>query len=158
MLKGWVATEAGETLVLAEIQCQRVMRLDADGQVLERLNGVAQAGITLGDIIGRQLPLFIQPGSFRQKLLLQATFAASGEAFGRRVRFGEFHGIVSEKPNLFQFGDEMAVISSIEVCELQIAVRGNEVGLGGLELSEDLQGLFVMSRAPQQFPLVGENR
>lgn len=88
LLESWVFMEAGETLVLADVQCQPVMRLDANGQVLERLAGPAKAGVTLGNPIRRQLPLLIQPGSFQEERLLQAAFAAGGEAFGSRVGFG----------------------------------------------------------------------
>ena len=58
----------------------------------------------------------------------------------------------------FQLGDVTGVVSGIEVSKLQVNMRGNEVGFCSFELCQDRQGLIVTSGAPQQFPLVGENR
>ena len=50
--EGRVAVKAGETLVTAKIQHEFVMRLDADGQVLERFALVAQPSLGLRHKIG----------------------------------------------------------------------------------------------------------
>jgi hypothetical protein len=66
-------------VVLPDIQGKPIMRLDAHCQILDRVVSFSQAGITLGNPVGRQLPLFIEPDSFGEKRLLQAAFAACGK-------------------------------------------------------------------------------
>ncbi len=52
LLEGRVAVKAAETLVIDKIQHDLVMRLDADGQVLERFARVAEPSVGLRHKIG----------------------------------------------------------------------------------------------------------
>ena len=51
LLEGWVTVKAAENLVSHKIQHELVMRLDADGQVPDRLAPMAESSLGLRNII-----------------------------------------------------------------------------------------------------------
>jgi hypothetical protein len=52
LLECRIPVKAGEVLIIAKIEHDLVMRLDADGQILERFARVAEPGVGLRDKIG----------------------------------------------------------------------------------------------------------
>src|SRR5258708_5019020 len=65
LLECRITVQADETLIIAKIQQDLVMRLEADGQVLERFALVPQPGVSLRHKIGRQLLLLVKPLLFQ---------------------------------------------------------------------------------------------